>query len=147
MSKVDFVELLGSKKRDRGVNPMVPGSAFPGAEEWLNGRSPIVCSFLSFACSTCIDLLPHIAKLAEEGKGQFVLFTDGSAEENASIVDYFGFGFPVNSITYSSFKSVYRVPETPFIYTLNEAGKVTGWGVADTGGELAAIIHKATARP
>ncbi|GFN33308.1 hypothetical protein [Paenibacillus xylaniclasticus] len=142
MSRIDFVELFGKKRREiKKVVPIKSGEVFPyPLENKLTGHGSI-CLFISFTCPICIDLLGQLNEVMGTYSGNFYLFTNGSSAENEGIIEYFKFSFPVIQIDSDDYKDVYHIPATPYVYVLNSSNQVIGSGTTDTAEELHSFIQ------
>jgi len=104
------------------IKPFSNGMQFPlykFTDTPFNKFNGILVCIISFTCSACIDLLPHLNELSNKINYSLLIFTNATEEEKHDVISYFGFKFPFVHLSDNEFKML-RYPKTPFIYLLNE---------------------------
>jgi peroxiredoxin len=93
---------------------------------------PVLLAFYSPHCLACQAMYRDLRTFAEQNKDvQFVMISLGPEDENQCIAQEQGFGFPVLTGDPDVTKR-YHVPGTPFFYWIDDSGKVTDKGFANS---------------
>lgn len=97
--------------------------------------------FVSTYCSHCIDLLPHIDAMTRNHPSfSFRLFSAGDTDDHQSMVEYFGWTFPVCSLDQSDMEAYFAVTYLPFVILVDDSGKVAAKGVIYNAEEFEQIV-------
>lgn len=91
--------------------------------------------FASLYCKRCIELLPDIDGLLQHGL-DVVLITNGEVEDNYEMVKYFGWTFPVLTMTNSNMAEQFHVYETPAIRIYNNQGYLLNHGIINVSNDI-----------
>jgi|GEM_PF-1969531 hypothetical protein len=133
--KNKFMEAYGGRKTE--FTPFEENERFPHEKlsSALKLESTSIFYFISMTCSTCMRLIPELARF--NGTKRFILVTDGDAEETEDMREYFGFDFPIYSFL-DDYDVQFNVPITPFIYVVDADGRVLEYG---NGEQLDQVAH------
>ncbi|MVO98601.1 TlpA family protein disulfide reductase [Paenibacillus lutrae] len=86
--------------------------------------------YTSVHCVHCIDLLPHLNKIAENYPSFSIqLFSTGDEGDHQSMSDYFGWDFPIYSMDQSDMNAYFEVTFLPFMILVDQTGTVAAKGV------------------
>jgi len=132
-----------SKERDNAtvVKPFQQYESFPFDSDYkIKQDSYYLLCFISFYCHDCIELLPHLNKL-NDITGKFILFTNGTEEENVDLRTHFQFTFPIYTYQHEELIHKYRVALTPYAYMLDSSRQVLVQSVVETVDEIRAFIE------
>ncbi|MGY4797048.1 hypothetical protein MHB40_19585 [Lysinibacillus sp. FSL K6-0057] len=111
---------------------------FDGALLELNNafrEKEVLFVFVSLYCKRCIELLPDIEGLLQHGL-DLVLITNGEVEDNYEMVKYFGWTFPVLTMTNSNMAEYFHVYETPAIRIYNNQGLLLNQGIINVSSDI-----------
>lgn len=84
--------------------------------------------FVSLYCKRCVELLPDVADLLRHGL-ELAVVTNGELEENDEIAQYFGWTFPVFTMTSEEMAEQFQVQETPSIRIYGDQGLLLNKGI------------------
>ncbi|WP_028559352.1 TlpA family protein disulfide reductase [Paenibacillus pinihumi] len=135
----------GSTDSGPPIGSTLPGFP-PGVNKYNNSAqtkeaTARVLLFVSMHCAHCIDLLPHIENMVQSYRElSFQLFTTGDEADNQSMIDYFGWGFPVHSLDQSDMEAYFTVTYLPFMIFQDAAGAVAAKGVIYNADEFYQIM-------
>lgn len=101
--------------------------------------------FASLYCKRCIELLPDIDGLLQHGL-DVVLITNGEVEDNYEMVKYFGWTFPVLTMTNSNMAEQFHVYETPAIRIYNNQGYLLNHGIINVSNDILFYIKNVNPR-
>lgn len=88
--------------------------------------------FSSVHCPGCISMFPHLLNLSESSEDvDVVMISQGSGEENRSLIEEQGFTFPILAWD-DAIAETYEVPGTPFFYVIDTDGTVVNSGFANS---------------
>ncbi|KZE79031.1 hypothetical protein AV654_16225 [Paenibacillus elgii] len=100
-----------------------------------------VLLFVSAYCSHCIDLLPHIdAMTRRHPTFSFRLFSTADEDDHRSMVEYFGWTFPIYSLDQSDMDAYFAVTYLPFAILIDDSGKVAAKGVIYNADEFEQLV-------
>jgi hypothetical protein len=85
--------------------------------------------FVSLSCHHCVDLLPHLQEIQSHSKIDILLFSTGTKEDNAEMVEYFEWDFPVISLEVESMEEIFKIEFMPFVLIVEQTGFVVNKGV------------------
>ncbi|MFB0842331.1 TlpA family protein disulfide reductase [Paenibacillus oleatilyticus] len=89
-----------------------------------------VLLFVSTYCSHCIDLLPYINAMTRNHPSfSFRLLSTGDEDDHRSMIEYFGWTFPVCSLDQGDMEAYFAVMYLPFAILVDDSGKVAAKGV------------------
>ncbi|MEK5640210.1 hypothetical protein BK138_28360 [Paenibacillus rhizosphaerae] len=123
------------------LSAMPPHSKVIGESLLSDSETTKVLLFVSMHCTHCIDLLPHIDAMTQRNPSfSFQLISTGDEEDNRSMVEYFGWEFPVCSLDQGDMEAYFAVTYLPFMILVDESGKVTAKGVVYNADEFEQIV-------
>ncbi|MBD3919297.1 hypothetical protein H8B09_11075 [Paenibacillus sp. PR3] len=136
--KSKFMEAYGGRKTE--FTPFDENERFPYEKLSPTPKleSTSIFYFISMTCSTCMRLIPELARF--NGNHRFILVTDGDLEETEDMREYFGFDFPIYSFL-EDYDDHFNVPVTPFVYVVNTDGQVLEYGNGEQLDQIAQALN------
>lgn len=127
---------IGSKLAD-----LPPHISNVGTQAEPDEAMGTVLLFVSAYCSHCIDLLPHIdAMTRRHPTFSFRLFSTADEDDHRSMVEYFGWTFPIYSLDQSDMEAYFAVTYLPFAILVDDLGKVAAKGVIYNADEFEQLV-------
>ncbi|MFS0838078.1 TlpA family protein disulfide reductase [Paenibacillus sp. 1P03SA] len=109
---------------------------------WNQTGTIRVLLFASVYCTHCIDLLPHLQKIAETYPTFSIrLFTTGDEEDHRSMREFFGWDFPVSTMDQSDMEAYFEVTALPFMLLVDESDLVAAKGVVYNADDFKQIVQ------
>lgn len=101
-----------------------------------------VLLFVSMHCAHCIDLLPHLSDMVSQHPDfSFQLFSTGDKEDNQSMIEYFGWEFPVHTLDQSDMEAYLSVTYLPYMLLIDDSDKVIAKGVIYNAEDFEQLLH------
>ncbi len=101
----------------------------------------VLLVFASTTCPHCIDMFPHLKIFADRSSNiQVVMVLNGSVEDDQKLVQTQGYSFPV-LIWDEAIAQDYKIPGTPFFYSIDEKGVIKSLGNAITEDQIAKLVQ------
>ena len=105
-------------------------------------RRQIVAAFLGPNCQSCAELVPHLDEIAATHTDHRVVpILLSSPQEALGFIGKYRLKTRAFLMDFSDATKIFNIPATPFIYILDDTGKVQNRGVANEWLGLESLMH------